>query len=174
MFAKIREIYYKLAAIITKEEIIIGSSGYKLTPGNNGESCICNGKSKNIFGRKIESCCDECDYLMCCLPHACENCGKSQICPRQKNDWQMRRRCVIFNIYRLWRRVSRSGSVWRERKCHRLEAFLQTPHLNFNAGAFREKRLFAVLSGTWRCVKAQKERRAFLRIRVVPRVFLVP
>lgn len=91
-----------------------------------------------------------------------------------KKDWQMRRRCVIFSIYRLWRRVSRSGSVWKERKCRRLEAFLQTPHLNFNAGAFREKRLFAVLSGTWRCVKAQKERRVFLRIRVVPRVFLVP
>ena len=85
MFAKIREIYYVLAAKITKKKIIIGSSGYKLTPGNNGESCICNGKSKNIFGRKIESCCDECDYLMCCLPEeyakSCENCSDGS-CPR--------------------------------------------------------------------------------------------
>lgn len=84
MFAKIREIYYKLAAIITKEEIIIGSSGYKLTPGNNGESCRFNGNCKNIFGKTIECRCDECDYLMCCLPHACENCGKAKYAPGKK------------------------------------------------------------------------------------------
>jgi len=57
----------------------------KLTPGNNGENCRFNGNCKNIFGKTIECCCDECDYLMCCLPEkyakSCENCSGGS-CPR--------------------------------------------------------------------------------------------
>lgn len=34
----------------------------KLTPGDFGKGCSGNGEHKDI-----ECCCDECDYLMCCI-----------------------------------------------------------------------------------------------------------
>ena len=54
------------------------SLGVELTPGNNGENCIGNGKHTDNLGVKIECCCDECDYLLCCCVdirfNECEKC----------------------------------------------------------------------------------------------------
>ena len=42
--------------------MIIDITGTMLTPGNDGKDCLGNGEHPNI-----ECCCDECDYLQCCL-----------------------------------------------------------------------------------------------------------
>ena len=42
--------------------MIIDIMGVELTPGNMGKDCMGNGMHKGI-----ECCCDECDYMMCCL-----------------------------------------------------------------------------------------------------------
>ena len=46
--------------------MIIDDSGIELIPGNNGINCPGNGSHYNKFGKLIECCCDECDYLICC------------------------------------------------------------------------------------------------------------
>lgn len=52
----------------------------KLMPGNEGKDCPGNG---TVHG--IECQCDECDYLMCCVPEyspdECEECN-IDYCPR--------------------------------------------------------------------------------------------
>ena len=53
-------------------DMFIDVTGIELTPGNNG----------NV----IECCCDECNFLMCCLPeHTQEECisCKEEECPRK-------------------------------------------------------------------------------------------
>ncbi len=56
--------------------MIIDVTGIVLTPGNGGEKCLGNGKHYDN-GEMIECCCDECDYLMCCVyPCDCNNCNK--------------------------------------------------------------------------------------------------
>ena len=42
--------------------MIIDITGIVLTPGNGGVDCLGNGMHKGI-----ECCCDECDYMLCCL-----------------------------------------------------------------------------------------------------------
>lgn len=58
--------------------------GVTLSPGNLGNDCIYNGLHKDIFGRTIECCCDECNFLLCCIPennkNKCENCTQ-KYCP---------------------------------------------------------------------------------------------
>ena len=46
-------------------KLIIDVTGVFLLPGNNGKDCPGNGKNPNI-----ECCCDECDYMLCCLTDA--------------------------------------------------------------------------------------------------------
>ena len=48
----------------------------KLMPGNNGNDCLYNGEHCDMNGNIIECCCDECDYLMCCIEefNDCSNC----------------------------------------------------------------------------------------------------
>ncbi len=52
----------------------------KLMPGNEGKDCPGNGTVPGI-----ECQCDECDYLMCCVPEysrgGCEDCNIAY-CPR--------------------------------------------------------------------------------------------
>lgn len=36
-------------------------------PGNNGRDCPLNGEHFDDNGKLIECCCDECDYMMCCI-----------------------------------------------------------------------------------------------------------
>ena len=47
-------------------------TGIELTPGNGGEKSKGNGKHKDENGKIIECCCDECDYLLCCIED-CDN-----------------------------------------------------------------------------------------------------
>ena len=66
--------------------MIIDITGTILTPGNNGNDCLGNGEHP-----EIECCCDECDYMPCCLaedryPAACLVC-RDPDCPRRpKSD----------------------------------------------------------------------------------------
>ena len=61
--------------------MIIDITGVVLTPGNMGRDCLGNGLHENI-----ECCCDECDYMLCCLENhnmdACKDCS-DQDCPRR-------------------------------------------------------------------------------------------
>lgn len=47
--------------------MIIDVTGIELTPGNNGRNCLGNGQHSDKNGNTIECCCDECDYMLCCL-----------------------------------------------------------------------------------------------------------
>lgn len=66
--------------------MIIDVTGIILTPGNNGNHCPGNGQFYEN-GEQLECCCDECDYMMCCLPNhnpkECEICNDKQ-CPHSK------------------------------------------------------------------------------------------
>jgi len=42
--------------------MIIDITGTILTPGNLGKDCMGNGQHP-----EIECCCEECDYMLCCL-----------------------------------------------------------------------------------------------------------
>ena len=65
--------------------MIIDISGTELIPGNSGFDCPGNGEHIDVNGRIIECCCDECDYMLCCLDthnfDQCINC-KDEFCPR--------------------------------------------------------------------------------------------
>lgn len=58
--------------------MIIDITGSVLIPGNQGQDCPGNGKT-------AECCCDECDYMQCCLPthdpRLCSTCSDPG-CPR--------------------------------------------------------------------------------------------
>ena len=60
--------------------MIIDVTGTILTPGEMGRDCLGNGEHPDI-----ECCCDECDYMQCCIashdPHRCQACEDAQ-CPR--------------------------------------------------------------------------------------------
>ena len=69
--------------------MILDVTGIILTPGNKGKECMGNGRVKGV-----ECCCDECDYLMCCLDThdpvdciACDDkkCPCSQCCVGERN-----------------------------------------------------------------------------------------
>lgn len=48
--------------------MITDVTGVPLTPGNEGEYCLGNGKHKDVFGDLIDCCCDECDWFLECFP----------------------------------------------------------------------------------------------------------
>ena len=59
--------------------MMIDITGIELTPGDRGENCLGNGLHEGY-----ECCCDECNYMMCCLPtHTKEKClvCRETICP---------------------------------------------------------------------------------------------
>ena len=60
--------------------MITDVTGVVLTPGNGGRDCLGNGEHPGI-----ECCCDECDYMQCCLENydseRCKIC-KDADCPR--------------------------------------------------------------------------------------------
>ena len=47
-----------------------------LTPGRGGRFCLGNGEHRDENGDLIGVCCDECDYMMCCMdtPNECDEC----------------------------------------------------------------------------------------------------
>ena len=47
--------------------MIIDITGIELTPGNGGKDCKGNGQHLDENGNPYECCCDECDYMICCL-----------------------------------------------------------------------------------------------------------
>ena len=59
--------------------MIIDITGIILTPGNLGRDCVGNGQHEHF-----ECCCDECDYMLCCLdehnPNDCLIC-EDLYCP---------------------------------------------------------------------------------------------
>ena len=61
--------------------MIVDVTGTELIPGNFGQDCPGNGEHNNI-----ECCCEECDYMQCCI-QACwrEYCAicKNPDCPRK-------------------------------------------------------------------------------------------
>ncbi len=68
--------------------MIIDVTGIELIPGNKGKDCPGNGEHYDINGELIECCCDECDYMICCLDShddsLCKNCTSAR-CPRSEN-----------------------------------------------------------------------------------------
>ncbi len=65
--------------------MLIDVTGIVLTPGNNGENCLGNGGHFDNDDNLIECCCDECDYMLCCLEGSCENC-KREICVKDETN----------------------------------------------------------------------------------------
>lgn len=68
--------------------MIIDITGTILIPGNLGKDCPGNGETKDKNGNLIECCCDECDYMLCCLEthdkKSCETCDDTE-CPHSPN-----------------------------------------------------------------------------------------
>ena len=67
--------------------MIVDITGIELTPGNKGEYCLGNGQTEGI-----ECCCDECDYMVCCLDtftgEMCKQC-KDIDCPHSLLNGQI-------------------------------------------------------------------------------------
>ena len=61
--------------------MIIDATGIELTPGKFGEYCLGNGKHIGEDGNVIECCCDECNYLLCCIDE-----NFSQICKQCRDS----------------------------------------------------------------------------------------
>jgi len=68
--------------------MIIDVTGIELTPGNGGRDCLGNGERFYENGERVECCCDECDYMICCYVMKafsdCKTC-KDINCPRNVN-----------------------------------------------------------------------------------------
>ena len=47
--------------------MIIYITGIELTPGKGGKDCKGNGRHFDENGNPYECCCDECDYMLCCI-----------------------------------------------------------------------------------------------------------
>lgn len=60
--------------------MIVDITGVILVPGNQGKDCPGNGEDPDA-----ECCCNECDYLLCCVdekyPDPCSGCTDRD-CPR--------------------------------------------------------------------------------------------
>ena len=66
--------------------MIIDVSGVILTPGNYGKNCMGNGEHFDQNRKLIECCCDECNYLLCCVYKTdCEKCDDKK-CPNAVNE----------------------------------------------------------------------------------------
>ena len=69
--------------------MIIDVTKVQLIPDNGGVDCPGNGEHIDDNGILIECCCDECNYMMCCLEGTpediCKPCTESK-CPRGTNQ----------------------------------------------------------------------------------------
>lgn len=74
-FTKCRNLDY-----LGVEELIADVTGIVLIPGFGGRDCPSNGEED-----PMTCCCDECDYMICCMgvkdENACVNCT-DRYCPR--------------------------------------------------------------------------------------------
>lgn len=86
--------------------MIIDVSGVELTPGRRGKDCLGNGQHFDKTGERIEFCCEECDYFLCCVrEHTMRECVEfcnHQECPR----WHFIKpnRFVLF-LWLQWDRI---------------------------------------------------------------------
>ena len=68
--------------------MIIDITGIELTPGNHWKDCLGNGTQYDEKGNLLECCCDECDYMLCCMskkfPQICLSCEDPD-CPRKSS-----------------------------------------------------------------------------------------
>ena len=81
--------------------MIIDVTGIDLTPGNGGKDCKGNGSHFDESGSLYECCCNECDYMLCCIDEDwdilneidlytivsksdCKSCSDTE-CPHNKN-----------------------------------------------------------------------------------------
>ena len=72
--------------MIVSSIVIVDKSKIEEMPGNSGKDCLGNGTHTDKSGNII-CLCDDCDYLMCCLPEygfECEECTVLY-CPRKQN-----------------------------------------------------------------------------------------
>lgn len=78
--------------------MIVDITGVVLIPGNLGKDCPGNGTHK-----ETECCCDECDYMLCCLPEhdlaECLNCSDKD-CPRNRTMSFLFIICTTFLSFR--------------------------------------------------------------------------
>ena len=68
--------------------MVLDVTGIELTPGNNCEDCLGNGRCFDKDGIPIECCCDECNYMWCCfVMNGLDNCSSCNdiLCPRKKD-----------------------------------------------------------------------------------------
>jgi hypothetical protein len=69
--------------------MIIDVTGTILIPGNNGYNCFGNGEHFDESGKRIEICCDECDYYLCCMEEhdmeLCKTCMDDECLHSLKN-----------------------------------------------------------------------------------------
>lgn len=79
-----KKIWNQVRNKLTGKRMIIDITGIVLTPGNCGVNCLGNGLHKNFLKQTIPCCCDECDYMICCLTdhdnNTCTICN-DQNCP---------------------------------------------------------------------------------------------
>ncbi|MDO4811065.1 MAG: hypothetical protein Q3985_03875 [Eubacteriales bacterium] len=65
--------------------MIVDVTGICLTPGYGGADCPGNGKHFDASGNRLECCCDECNYMICCFYQMqCDTCTDSD-CPRKSD-----------------------------------------------------------------------------------------
>lgn len=87
IYVKIKVEFFQFYSKLFNRKIIVDRTGTRLTPGNGGRGCHGNGAHLDWRGRQIECCCDECDYLLCCLgthrADACMLC-MDKACPRSR------------------------------------------------------------------------------------------
>lgn len=66
--------------------MIIDVTGVYLIPGNGGKDCPGNGAHIDENGKRIECCCDECDYMMCCHEGCIGALCDDLLCPRTQKS----------------------------------------------------------------------------------------
>ena len=86
--------------------MLIDVTGTEITPGNGGKDCLGNGEHFYESGEWVECCCEECDYMMCCVEFTsvriCLRC-KELNCPRKIYGRTLRERMVFLWKYILQR-----------------------------------------------------------------------
>lgn len=81
--------------------MILDVTGIPLVPGNNGKDCLGNGEKIDEYGNLIPCCCDECDYMQCCLEsHSQDLCRicTDEHCPRHIKWRQLKNMYIRFGF----------------------------------------------------------------------------
>ena len=82
--------------------MIIDVTKIELTPGNFGKDCKGNGKHFKNDGNRIECCCDECGYYLCCINNISEECKNCEDTSCQRSGKRKFYHNVFDNFIRLF------------------------------------------------------------------------